>query len=181
MPQGYTPVAMCHEQQSVAQYTPPKYLKTRMYLLRLLCNLDCFRHQQLVPVAALISPFIILYMVDEVLTICKVAVGGWSRQLQREIVCFQGGWQRLERRRAGHSGPDKTQRSCTCRSTRMIRGCGCGFIQRTGGEAGSGARVELEKAVRGHTWFRRKPSSSGVSENGPLPAMRLQLRPRLHL
>ena len=30
----------------------------------------------------------------------------------------------------------------------MIRGCGCGFMQRTRGEAGSEGRVERRKAVR---------------------------------
>jgi hypothetical protein len=34
-------------------------------------------------------------MVEQVLMICKVAVGGCARQLQREIVCFEAagrGW-----------------------------------------------------------------------------------------
>jgi hypothetical protein len=52
----------------------------------------------------------------------------------------------------------------------MIRGCGCRFMQRTRGEAGSEAGVELEKAVRRHAWFHRKPGSSRVNENCPLPA-----------
>jgi len=63
----------------------------------------------------------------------------------------------------------------------MIRGCGCEFMQRTRGEARSEAGVELEKAVRRHAWFHRKPGSSRVSENGPIRRMLLQLRPVLHL
>jgi hypothetical protein len=60
---------------------------------------------------------------------------------------------------------------------------GCGFMQRTRGEAEAGSEVgvELEKAVRRHAWFRRKPGSSRVSESGRLQAMLLQLRPLLHL
>ena len=46
-------------------------------------------------------------------------------------------------------GPVETQRLCTCRSTRVIQGYGCGFMQRTRGEAGSEGRVERRKAVRG--------------------------------
>ena len=55
----------------------------------------------------------------------------------------------------------------------MIRDCGRGFMQRTGGEAGSAAGVELEKAVQRHAWFHRKPGSCRVSEKGPLRGMRL--------
>ncbi len=31
----------------------------------------------------------VLYMVEQVLMICKIAVGGCARQLRREIVCFE--------------------------------------------------------------------------------------------
>src|SRR6266566_8158748 len=47
-----------------------------------------------------------------------------------------GGWGRLERSLAGHSGPDERQILCRCRSRRMIRGWragSCSFLMsRTG-------------------------------------------------
>src|SRR5271166_6284228 len=53
----------------------------------------------------------------------------------------------------------------------MIRDCGCGFMQRTRGEAGSEAGVELERAVQRRTWFRRRLDSSIATEADRRAAM----------
>jgi hypothetical protein len=39
----------------------------------------------------------VLYMAEQVPMICKVAVGGWARQLQREIVRFEAAGRGLEK------------------------------------------------------------------------------------
>ena len=41
----------------------------------------------------------------------------------------------------------------------MIGGCGCGFMQRTRGEAGNEGRVERRKAVRGPLLKLKGPST----------------------
>jgi hypothetical protein len=84
----------------------------------------------------------------------RVAVGGSAAQDRRH----GEDWPRVERKPTGHCGPVGTQRLCMCRSTRMIRGCGCGFVQRARGEPGE-ETVERRKAVRGRIPKLKGPST----------------------
>src|ERR1700737_3731668 len=52
-------------------------------------------------------------------------------------------------------------------------------MRRTRGEAGSEAEVEPRRAVRRHAWFRRRPGSSRVREDGLLQRMLSKLRSAL--
>jgi hypothetical protein len=74
---------------------------------------------------------------------CEVAVGGCARAVIRRDCILGGGWQRLERRLAGHCGPDEAQRFCRRRNTRMM-GCwvagSCGVLVER-----QGAKQELSR------------------------------------
>src|ERR1019366_2681247 len=86
------------------------------------------------------------------------SVKGWLDERWNRVLCEQrdGSDRRRVRKRLGKR-PCEAQKAVACRSTRMDRGWGCGFMQHARGEAAErGAGSGLQKASRSHASVHRK-------------------------
>jgi hypothetical protein len=101
-----------------------------------------------------------LYLDEPVLIVREVdvVVGAlWFQLLMAERMVMGGASESLEHTTILRSEKCETQRQGARRSTREIRGWGCGFMRRIGSdEAEIGAGVAARRGARQSAWFRRK-------------------------